>query len=225
MFIGGRYIFKTVNKLNQTTGSKLERAIISLIRGLLFIICLGAHLSFPLGIYLTNVEPKILSYLGFVFLGIFIQIISCLFLLNTVNYLYQGCLYCRVAGTSDRPRPSGHTNTSIGPGIKNNLLTPKTRIVVTLLYGILVSSYATYCALQDPTPKQVVIPVNKLKASFDGFKIVQISDIHLGPTVGKSRFKKVVQQVNLFKPGTEHNMIMPIIYYVVNFIYLIILID
>ncbi|MBM9589963.1 metallophosphoesterase [Leptospira sp. 201903075] len=48
--------------------------------------------------------------------------------------------------------------------------------------------------------KRVTIPVNDLHPDLQGFKIVQISDVHIGPTIKEKFLRRVVKRINLQKP-------------------------
>jgi hypothetical protein len=48
--------------------------------------------------------------------------------------------------------------------------------------------------------KPVKVPLAKLPASLDGFKIVQLTDLHLGPTLGKEWLADVVARANSAAP-------------------------
>ena len=63
----------------------------------------------------------------------------------------------------------------------------------TVLVGI-------YQALKVPTICKIDIPLKDLPRNFDGFKIVQISDLHIGPTIKGDYVKKIVDIVNDLKP-------------------------
>ena len=54
--------------------------------------------------------------------------------------------------------------------------------------------------------KSVTIGVNGLSHRWHGARIVQISDIHLGPTVGFSKLSRIVNVVNSLKP-VEHKSV------------------
>jgi predicted MPP superfamily phosphohydrolase len=47
---------------------------------------------------------------------------------------------------------------------------------------------------------RVKVPVQGLPASLDGFRIAQLSDLHIGPTIGKKFVTRVVEKVNREKP-------------------------
>ena len=53
---------------------------------------------------------------------------------------------------------------------------------------------------QGPFVEMVDIPLKNLPPAFDGFKIVQISDLHLSPTIKRPYTEKVVHMVNELQP-------------------------
>ncbi|KAH9502931.1 hypothetical protein Btru_072406 [Bulinus truncatus] len=58
------------------------------------------------------------------------------------------------------------------------------------------SLYGLYNASQPPTIKTVTIPIRNLPLNLEGLKIIQLSDIHLGPTVGFTKLDRIVHVVN-----------------------------
>lgn len=65
-------------------------------------------------------------------------------------------------------------------------------VILTLIVG----------ALQALTPKiyRVEVPIAKLPPAFDGFKIAQISDLHIGEMIGKKYVDAVVAKTNSLAP-------------------------
>ncbi|XP_029464606.1 transmembrane protein with metallophosphoesterase domain isoform X2 [Rhinatrema bivittatum] len=55
-------------------------------------------------------------------------------------------------------------------------------------------------AAQPPTVRSVAIPVPSLPPSLNKLKLVLLSDVHLGPTVGKTKMAMLVRMVNALKP-------------------------
>ncbi|MFF8941025.1 metallophosphoesterase [Streptomyces sp. NPDC014864] len=58
----------------------------------------------------------------------------------------------------------------------------------------------TYGVLRGPRVKRVTVPLAKLPRSAHGFRIAVVSDIHLGPTLGRGFAQKVVETVNATQP-------------------------
>jgi uncharacterized protein len=54
--------------------------------------------------------------------------------------------------------------------------------------------------LAGPRVKDVDVPLAGLPAGFDGFRIAQVSDLHVGPTIGRRYAEKVVRMVNALQP-------------------------
>ncbi len=51
-----------------------------------------------------------------------------------------------------------------------------------------------------PVIKRITVPLKGLPPTFDGFRIVQISDLHVGPTIGRDYTQKVVAMANSLAP-------------------------
>jgi len=55
-------------------------------------------------------------------------------------------------------------------------------------------------ALRGPRVREVEIPIEGLPAALDGLRIVQITDLHIGPTIGARYVERVVRLANALKP-------------------------
>jgi len=62
------------------------------------------------------------------------------------------------------------------------------------------TGYGMFEALRDPDVVEVTIPVRNLPPDLDGFKIVQITDIHVSHTVKRRFVQVVVDKVKGLKP-------------------------
>lgn len=54
--------------------------------------------------------------------------------------------------------------------------------------------------LRGPKLRRIRIPLAKVSAGTDGYRIVQVTDIHVGPTIGHGFLRKVVSDVNALDP-------------------------
>ncbi|SFB85911.1 metallophosphoesterase [Streptomyces aidingensis] len=59
--------------------------------------------------------------------------------------------------------------------------------------------YGSYAA-RNLTTKHVTVPLAKLPRSADGYRIAVVSDIHLGPLMGESHCRRVVDAINRAQP-------------------------
>ncbi|MFF3418089.1 metallophosphoesterase [Streptomyces sp. NPDC002698] len=60
--------------------------------------------------------------------------------------------------------------------------------------------YGTYGVLRGPRVKRVTVPLAKLPRSAHGFRIAVVSDIHLGPVLGRGFAQRVVDTINSTQP-------------------------
>ncbi|WP_405618231.1 metallophosphoesterase [Streptomyces sp. NBC_00076] len=63
--------------------------------------------------------------------------------------------------------------------------------------------YGTYGVLNGPTVKRVTVPLAKLPRAAHGYRIAVVSDIHLGPVLGRGFAQRVVDTIN----GTQPDLI------------------
>ncbi|WP_326763148.1 metallophosphoesterase [Streptomyces phaeochromogenes] len=60
--------------------------------------------------------------------------------------------------------------------------------------------YGTYGVLRGPKVKHVTVPLAKLPRSAHGFRIAVVSDIHVGPILGRGFSQRVVDTINATQP-------------------------
>ncbi|MGB0641370.1 MAG: metallophosphoesterase, partial [Myxococcota bacterium] len=64
----------------------------------------------------------------------------------------------------------------------------------------LAGAYGVFSARRKPTVVPVDVPIDDLPAGLDGFLIAQVSDLHVGPTIGADYARMVVDIVNGLSP-------------------------
>ncbi|GAP46177.1 metallophosphoesterase [Streptomyces azureus] len=60
--------------------------------------------------------------------------------------------------------------------------------------------YGTYGVLRGPRVKRVTVPLAKLPRAAHGYRIAVVSDVHLGPVLGRGFAQKVVDTINATQP-------------------------
>ncbi|MFD5819680.1 metallophosphoesterase [Streptomyces sp. NPDC127038] len=107
------------------------------------------------------------------------------------------------AEPADPADPSGEP-VSAGPGDRP---APSRRLFVSRVVGGTAAAVAvgtvgqgTYGVLRGPRVKRVTVPLAKLPRSAHGFRIAVVSDIHLGPVLGRGFAQKVVDTINSTQP-------------------------
>ena len=174
ILIGSYFIYRQVRAIIEvfTSHPVVKKGLTAVV--ILFIV--ATQLSYSTNVYFMDTEPHWFAYLCYACLGTFIQLFTWLVVARVLSWFIKKCF---------------------GQQIKSRILLTSLAIV----YSISVAMYGLHQASQLPPVKQITIGVKNLGKSFDGFKIVQISDIHLGPTVGKTRLEGIVNIVNSLNPG------------------------
>ncbi|MBM7172931.1 metallophosphoesterase [Streptomyces sp. G44] len=85
--------------------------------------------------------------------------------------------------------------------------TPSRRLFVSRIVGGGVAAatvgtvgYGAYGVLRGPKVKRVTVPLAKLPRGAHGFRIAVVSDVHLGPILGRGFTQRVVDTVNATQP-------------------------
>ncbi|MEZ7007056.1 metallophosphoesterase [Streptomyces sp. AD55] len=94
-----------------------------------------------------------------------------------------------------------------GGEVAGNLTRPSRRLFVSrVLAGTAVAAavgtvgQGTYGVLRGPRVKRVTVPLAKLPRAAHGYRIAVVSDIHLGPVLGRNFAQTVVDTINSTQP-------------------------
>lgn len=68
------------------------------------------------------------------------------------------------------------------------------------LIAISLAGMGTANALGEVAVRRVLVPLRRLPRALEGFRIVQLSDVHIGPTLGADWLERVVARVNALAP-------------------------
>ncbi|MFB7606515.1 metallophosphoesterase [Streptomyces gardneri] len=60
--------------------------------------------------------------------------------------------------------------------------------------------YGTYGVLRGPRVKRVTVPLAKVPRAAHGYRIAVVSDIHLGPILGRAHSQRIVDTINSTQP-------------------------
>ncbi|MFG2511616.1 metallophosphoesterase [Streptomyces sp. NPDC048584] len=113
------------------------------------------------------------------------------------------------AGAGERAAPSGVTaSNDEGDGSGSQVsAAPSRRLFVSRVVGGAAAAaavgtvgYGTYGVLRGPSVKRVTVPLAKLPRAAHGYRIAVVSDIHLGPVLGRGFAQKVVDTINSTQP-------------------------
>ena len=180
-FVVGSHIYlhrRLVRDLDPADGYKKwgRRAII----GLAAMMVIGL----PATRFLPAPWSTILAYLAFGWMGLVALV---LVILMAIDLLRVGR---HLAGKA--------MNRPLDPNRRRALA--RGAAAVTALGASSAGATAMVEAQQPPTVNTVEVPIEDLPAALNGFHIVQLSDLHVGPTIGAERVAEVVSMVNALEP-------------------------
>ncbi|MCX4964371.1 metallophosphoesterase [Streptomyces sp. NBC_00654] len=66
--------------------------------------------------------------------------------------------------------------------------------------GLGTVGYGTHGVLRGPRTKRITVPLARLPRSAHGFRIAVVSDVHLGPILGRAHTRRIVDAVNATRP-------------------------
>ncbi len=157
-------------------------------------LALGLMFFLPFGsMFLLRYDERLtdpLSWVAFVGLG-FLSFLFTLLLARDILWLGAwggGRLAALLQGSAPPLDPA-----------RREFLTQMTNLTVLGIAGAF-TAYGVYEARRRPGIVNVTIPLEKLPSAFNGFTIVQITDIHAGLTVKRDWIEMIVREVQALKP-------------------------
>jgi uncharacterized protein len=138
-----------------------------------------AFASIPLGFILGRTLPRAIAvkvqWLGFIWMGAFGVLLSAT--------AFSDIVLWGAAHAANRTEQWSHV---------------QALVVLSLTVPALVFGFRV--ARGKPKIVRITVPVKGLGKAFDGFRIAQITDIHIGETLGREFLEGVVAQVNALQP-------------------------
>ncbi|KAB0393741.1 hypothetical protein E2I00_006691, partial [Balaenoptera physalus] len=183
MLLGSLYIWRsTVSNLSHSPAA--ESACFQLWKMAIVAFLALAHSSFFTMLFLVAEEPYLFSLAAYSCLGAYIIMVCFLCTLSGMEQAYQllALRAGRVVGSLDKTRKLA--------------LRPALAVLVTAVLSVV----GLLNAAQPPAVKTVEVPIHWLPTSMDNLKIALLSDIHLGPTVGRTKMEMFVKMVNTLEP-------------------------
>ena len=140
----------------------------------------------------SNTFTDIISWIAYVILGFFILLFFLIFVRDMIFFIYTSIqkLYEVFSST---------TGKEIVNSERRFFLLKISNFGFLGLSAIL-TGYGAYIARRLPRIEKIKIPIPDLPDEFDGFRIVQITDLHIGPTIKRNFVKTIVEQANRCAP-------------------------
>lgn len=104
------------------------------------------------------------------------------------------------APTLDEPAPDAPAATPPAAEPSRRLFVARAVGGAAAVAGLGTVGYGTYGVLRGPRVKRITVPLAKLPRSAHGFRIAVVSDIHLGPILGRAHTQRIVDTVNRTQP-------------------------
>jgi predicted MPP superfamily phosphohydrolase len=157
---------------------------------------------------------RALGWPGFLWLAVSLYLLLALLAGELVRpLLVRGFAHRRVPTRETAPTPvpvsAGTAAADHGPEATPSAVPAAVsrRLLVSRVVGGAVAAaavgtvgYGTYGVLRGPAVKRVTIPLAKLPRAAHGFRIAVVSDIHLGPVLGRGFAQRVVDTINSTQP-------------------------
>ncbi|MBX2991668.1 MAG: metallophosphoesterase [Bacteroidetes bacterium] len=177
------YVGRRVIKAAQFTReqARIARAVVIL----LFLIP-----QVPFAFFLAGVQSSvldILSYLGYIVMGFFTLVLT-FFVLRDLVVLASRLIEKGKKIFTKNPVPAPVNDD------RRRFLVHATNISIIGLAAA-ASGYGFMQAHRRPTVESVDIPLGTLPPEFEGFRILQFSDLHVGPTIKREYVEEVVAQI------------------------------
>ncbi|MFI5981403.1 metallophosphoesterase [Streptomyces sp. NPDC051555] len=87
-----------------------------------------------------------------------------------------------------------------GPGSTRRVFVARALAGAAVAAATTTVGYGTYGVLRGPKVKRVTVPLAKLPRAAHGFRIAVVSDVHLGPILGRAHTTRIVEAVNATQP-------------------------
>jgi predicted MPP superfamily phosphohydrolase len=104
------------------------------------------------------------------------------------------------AALKPTPAPDPSSGPASAPDPSRRLFVSRVLATAAATAAVGTVGYGTYGVLRGPRVKRVTVPLAKLPRAAHGYRIAVVSDIHLGPILGRDFAQKVVDTVNATQP-------------------------
>jgi hypothetical protein len=169
-----------------TVSQRAKRALYALLAAAFLL----GPLSFAVGRDATGPAVLVLRYLTWTYLAFF-SVLFAFTLLRDIGFMVVQAVGALRRRMNPEAAPVDHA--------RRAFLTASSSLVAVGASGLLTGA-GTVQARLGPAVKQVEVRIPNLPAAFDGFHIVQISDVHVGMTIDAEFITPVVDQVLALQP-------------------------
>ena len=200
LFASARHVWRRVSYLFNTKNILTFGGIF---RVCLFIVLSLSLLATSVGALLVRIDPSLFAILCTASVGLVIFLMTSLFIADVVSFIVRRMIcpvFTKTKLTKGDFTDDGKSSTSTSPSSRTSLdSTDKLELKIRTLLALVLTLFLTtigVIGITSLTIERVQVPIKGLPRRLNGTTIVQISDIHLGAFIGKSRLKGIVELVN-----------------------------
>lgn len=147
-------------------------------------------IALPVSLLSARALPKRLAgpvgWTAYLWLGAIFYLDVSLVVLDLGRLLFEGVAQASVAGVG----------TSLDSPVAARALAGAASLIALGLVGT-----GAMRGLGRPIVRRVTVPIRDLPKAFEGFRIVQLSDVHVGPVIRRPFVEKLVAEVHALKPN------------------------
>ncbi len=133
---------------------------------------------------------------GGVWLGALLMLLVPLSALDTLSWIGRAAhrTWCRLAASASDPEPQQPAD----PG--RRLAMSRLLAAAVAVLGAALGTTALRSGLRRVQVKRVTAVVPQLPPAWEGARVVQLTDVHVGPTLGRDFIEEIVSEVNALGP-------------------------
>ena len=181
LFVCVRFIWKRVTYLVQ---SKSALSFGTLVKVVFAVVLAMAQVTMVFGAFWVQTNPPLLASVSNYCCGIVIFLTTTLVTADLLHFIV-GKTVCR--------RRYSPKDTHEEKRQKHFEIKIRTLLALLCTIALMVSGTVVFNSL---TIERVTVPIRGLSQKLNGTTIVQISDIHLGPFIGRAKLEGVIEKVN-----------------------------
>jgi uncharacterized protein len=138
-----------------------------------------------------RIEPAWLAWPGYLWFALVSYLLLVLLVLEPVRLLLRRWV---------RQTPVEPAEDSATTAVNRRVFLARTSAVAAGVASVGLVGTGAVTALSAPELLQLPVRLRKLDPAFDGFRIAVVSDIHLGPLLGRAHTERIVRMVNETEP-------------------------
>lgn len=153
-------------------------------KAMLLLFLLFTHLCWVMFFVLVSDDPNFLAIICFISVAIYI---------HTVIFTLFAIAIERLAGLVRIGDDS--------KGIRRWLVDKHFHSALALGIAVFLTISGVIVTWNPPIVRDVSVPIKNLPSEFEGFRVALLTDLHIGPTVGRWRVRRIVDATNKLQPG------------------------